>query len=365
MPTEAAARADFTGLRYAQCWEDADVLAAGLATRPGETVLSIASAGDNSYALLLDDPARVVAVDLSPAQAAAVEVRRAMYRTLAHDEFLALYGSRPSRARAALYARCRPAMPAEARAWWDANPRLVAGGIGGAGKFERYFRLFRDVALPLVHRRRTVLGLLEPREPAARARWFDGTWNTWRWRALQGLFFSRAVMGRAGRDPEFFAFAEGDIGAHLRRRIRHALVNGDPAANPYVHWILTGTHGAALPRALRAEHFDTIRARVDRLELRVGAMEDVLPTIGAPVARVNASDIFEYMSPAGFAAALDLLLAHMPAGGRLAYWNLLAPRQGSRVRPARLRRLDALSDALFARDRAFFYSAFSVDEVLA
>lgn len=173
MPTEAAARADFTGLRYAQCWEDADVLAAGLATRPGETVLSIASAGDNSYALLLDDPARVVAVDLSPAQAAAVEVRRAMYRTLAHDEFLALYGSRPSRARAALYARCRPAMPAEARAWWDANPRLVAGGIGGAGKFERYFRLFRDVALPLVHRRRTVLGLLEPREPEARARWFD------------------------------------------------------------------------------------------------------------------------------------------------------------------------------------------------
>lgn len=364
MPTEAAARADFTGLRYAQCWEDADILCAGLATQPGETVLSIASAGDNSFALLLDDPARVVAVDLSPAQGAAVELRRAMYRTLSHEEFLALYGSRPSAHRAALYARCRSAMPADARAWWDAHPAAVAGGIGGAGKFERYFRLFRTWALPLVHRRRTVLGLLEPREAASRAAWFDGTWDTWRWRALQGLFFSRAVMGRAGRDPEFFAFAEGDIGTHLRRRIRHALVTNDPSENPYVHWILTGTHGVALPRALRAEHFETIRSRVDRLELRLGAIEDILPTLGVPVARVNASDIFEYMSPDGFGAALDLLLAHMAPGGRLAYWNLLAPRQGGRARPTRLRRLDAVSDALFARDQAFFYSAFSVDEVL-
>jgi S-adenosylmethionine-diacylglycerol 3-amino-3-carboxypropyl transferase len=365
MPTEAAARADFTGLRYAQCWEDADILCEGLATQPGDVVLSIASAGDNSVALLLDDPARVVAVDLSPAQGAAVELRRAMYRTLSHAEFLALYGSRPSRERPTLYARCRSAMPADARAWWDARPALVAGGIGGAGKFERYFRLFRSWALPLVHRRRTVSGLLEPRDAAGRAAYFDQQWDTWRWRALQALFFSRAVMGRAGRDPEFFTFAEGDIGTHLRRRIRHALVENDPATNPYVHWILTGTHGAALPRALRAEHYETIRARIDRLELRLGAIEDILPTIGAPVARVNASDIFEYMSPEGFGAVLDLLLAHLRPGGRLAYWNLLAPRQGGRARPARLVRLEALSDALFRRDQAFFYGAFSVDEVRA
>lgn len=363
MPTEAAARADFTGLRYAQCWEDADILCEGLATQPGETVLSIASAGDNSFALLLDDPARVIAVDLSPAQGAAVELRRAMYRTLSHDQFLQLYGSRPCGDRRSLYAQCRSALTPEARRWWDARPALVDSGIGGAGKFEHYFRLFREWALPLVHRRGAVEQLLVPRSAADRARWFDAAWDTWRWRALQGLFFSKPVMGRAGRDPEFFAFAEGDIGTHLRRRIRHALVTNDPSINPYVHWILTGTHGVALPRALRAEHYDTIRARVDRLELHIAALEDVLPKLGTPVMRANCSNIFEYMSADGYAAVLDVLLAHLAPGGRIAYWNLLAPRQGSRVRPSRLRRLDSLSDALFVRDQAFFYSAFSVDEV--
>ena len=53
LASEAAEHADFTSvLRYAQCWEDADVLLAGLDVQPGDTCISIASAGDNSLSLL-------------------------------------------------------------------------------------------------------------------------------------------------------------------------------------------------------------------------------------------------------------------------------------------------------------------------
>ena len=47
-----AARARFDRIRYAQVWEDADVLLAALAPRPGATLVLIASAGDNALALL-------------------------------------------------------------------------------------------------------------------------------------------------------------------------------------------------------------------------------------------------------------------------------------------------------------------------
>ena len=41
-----AAHADFRSIiRYAQCWEDADILMAGLDIQPGNVCLSIASAG--------------------------------------------------------------------------------------------------------------------------------------------------------------------------------------------------------------------------------------------------------------------------------------------------------------------------------
>src|ERR1043166_5826818 len=57
MGSEVAGKADFTGIRYAQCWEDADILVEGLDVRPGDVCLSIASAGANSLALLTPGPA--------------------------------------------------------------------------------------------------------------------------------------------------------------------------------------------------------------------------------------------------------------------------------------------------------------------
>src|SRR5207248_3920661 len=118
MGSEVAARADFTGVRYAQCWEDADILLAGLDVQPGDVCLSIASAGDNALALLTRRPARVIALDLSPAQLACVDLRVAAYRALEHAELLELIGSTRSRRRRELYGRCRPLLGADARSFW-------------------------------------------------------------------------------------------------------------------------------------------------------------------------------------------------------------------------------------------------------
>src|SRR4051794_10590336 len=149
MGSEIAAKADFTGVRYAQVWEDADILVDALAVRPDDVVLSIASAGDNALALLSRGPARVVALDLNSAQLACLELRVAAYRELAHPELLELIGSTPSDRRAALYQRCRPLLSPGARVFWDGKRDEVKRGVGGAGKFEKYFGLFRTRVLPL------------------------------------------------------------------------------------------------------------------------------------------------------------------------------------------------------------------------
>src|SRR5262249_24733904 len=133
MGSEIASKADFTGVRYAQVWEDADVLVDALDVGPGDVVVSIASAGDNALALLSRRPARVVALDLSPAQLACLELRLAAYRELEHSELLELIGSVPSERRAELYRRCRPRLGAAAREFWDARPADVAAGVGSAG----------------------------------------------------------------------------------------------------------------------------------------------------------------------------------------------------------------------------------------
>ena len=365
MRSEAATRADFSAIRYAQVWEDADVLLAGLDVRPGDVCVSIASAGDNTLALLTKSPSRVIALDLSPAQLHCLELRVAAYKTLTHGELLELVGSRASTRRVDLYDRCRPALSAAAQEFWDRQRQNLAGGIGSLGRFERYFALFRARVLPLVHSQSTVLQLLQSRPADERQRFYDERWDTWRLRLLFRLFFSRFVMGRLGRDPEFFRYVDADVGASLLKRTRHALTALDPAENPYLHWILTGTHGEAVPYALRAEHFETIRNHLDRLEWQCRSIEDFLEESAGPrVDRFNLSDVFEYVSVDHYHRMLDAIARRSRPGTRLAYWNMLAPRQSPHHMHNRLRPLDELAGRLHLRDRAFFYSAFRVEEVL-
>jgi len=363
--SEIAARTDFSQIRYAQCWEDADVLLEGLDVQPGDTCLSIASAGDNTLALLSKSPARVIALDVSAAQLACLELRVAAYRELTHGEVLELLGSTLSNRREELYRRCRNRLTPEVRRFWDTRTADIAAGIGAAGKFERYFSLFRRRVLPLVHSHARIEQLLRGGTLEERQAFYRQQWDTWRWRVMFRLFFSRTVLGRSGRDPRFFQYVEGSVAERLLERVRLGLTAVNPAENPYVQWILTGRHTTALPYALRAEHFDAIRENLDKLEWHRASVEDFLAGTGSGVIdRFNLSDVFEYMSEESYVGVLEQLVHAGRPGGRLAYWNMLVPRSRPDVLASRLYPLTELAQQLHRRDKACFYSAFVVEEIL-
>lgn len=362
MPSEAAQHADFSGIRYAQCWEDADILLEALDPGPGKRCLSIASAGDNTLALLAHAPDYVLAIDLSQAQLACLELRVAAYRALQHGELLAIIGSVPSQDRMKLYRACRSKLSREACEFWDTHSKFVERGIGGCGKFERYFEVFRTRILPLIHSKRRVGELLQSKPRDERAGFYDRIWNNRRWRALFRIFFSQRVMGALGRDPEFFRYVEGNVSARIFARTKYALTELDPARNPYIRWILTGQHNGVLPVALREENFEAIRRNLDRLEWRCAALEDLVESDG-PFDCFNLSDIFEYMSPQSYAQQLARMVPLGRSGARLAYWNMLAPRRRPDDLACQFDELTECAAALFLRDKAFFYSAFVVEQM--
>lgn len=365
MAADVGARADFSQIRYAQCWEDADGLIAALAPQPTHNLLSIASAGDNTLALLAQGPRRVVALDLSPAQIACLEVRVAAYRLLDYPEMLALLGARPSERRADLYNRCRPHLSLDAQRFWDANPHLVAQGIANGGRFERYLRLFGTRILPLIHSHSVRMDLITPRTPEQRAHFYATVWNNRRWRALFRLFFSRWVMARLGRSPAFFQYVQGSVADRLLARAEYAFTVLDPSVNPYLQWILLGRHGEALPAALRPEAFQPIRAHLDRLEWHTLSVERYLEEIPAATFHgYNLSDIFEYLDLPAYHSLLEKLADAAHPGARLVYWNMLAPRRRPDDMAQRLRPLADLAASLYAQDKAFFYSALVVEEVV-
>ncbi len=358
------ARASFELIRYANCWEDADVLCAALGPREGTRILSIASGGDNSLALAAAG-ARVVAADLSPAQLALVGLKMAAIRRLERDEALAFLGVRPSAERPAQFAALAGDLTPAARAYWAGRPEAVAAGVVHGGRFEDYFALFRTRVLPLVHRRRTVLALLEERDEAGRTEFYERTWNNLRWRLLFRLFFSRFAMGRLGRDPEFFRYVEGSVAERILERTRYALTRLPTHENPYVEYILTGNFARRQPRYLEPAPFAALKERLGNVTLHLGPVEEAAAAHGGEgFDGFNLSDVFEYLDEATSRRIFAAMVAVARPGARLAYWNMLVPRAcptelGRGVRPLAEEAAD-----LFARDRAFFYSAFHVDEVV-
>lgn len=368
MPRRLAPRARFDFVRYANCWEDARVLVAALRPRPGSRMLSIASAGDNAFALLAAGADEVVAADLSAPQLALVELKRAALRRLEHEELLGFLGARRAEAdrRRATFDRLAAELSPAARAYWEEHAEEVAAGVVTRGRFERYFRVFRRFALPLVHRRARVLELLEPRDAAGRRDFYDRRWNTWRWRALFRVFFGRFVMGRLGRDPEFFRHVEGSVASRILARAEHALTVLPVADNPWIEQILVGRFRRTLPPYLEPETVARLRGRLDRLVLHHGGVDEAAEAhrSAGGFDGFNLSDVFEYLDASASAALYERLLASARPGARFAYWNLLVSRRAPASVAGRVRALDDEARRLFETDRAFFYQALVIEKAV-
>jgi S-adenosylmethionine-diacylglycerol 3-amino-3-carboxypropyl transferase len=365
MSSEVSQKADFSIIRYAQCWEDADILIDALNIRPNHSCVAIGSAGDNALAMLSQGPERLIALDISPAQIACLELRVAAYKELEHGELLELIGSTPSSRRFSLYRRCRPLLSVDTRQFWDGRSNDIELGIGNIGKLENYFRFFRTRVMPLIHPFARINRLFELNDIQDRKYFYRNAWDNRRWRLSFKAFFSRFLLGCFGRDPNFFNYVDGDVSKRFLERAHYGMTALDPSKNPYLQWIFFGCHKTALPCALRPENFEKIQKNIDKLEWRLQSVEDFLATPdAASIDRYNLSDIFEYMSLDNYHQLLERLIACGRSGTRLAYWNLLVPRQRPDYLADQLNSLSSRADELHLRDKTFFYSAFILEEIV-
>ncbi len=358
-------RASFDIVRYANCWEDADVLLQGLEVKEGGAYLSIASAGDNSLSMLSKKPALVLAIDISGTQLACVELRKAAFLNLPYEQVLKFLGVRHSQDRLTTYRKIRDHLSVDSRQFWDSNQNFIEMGAIHTGRFEGYFRLFREWILPLIHNKNLVDELMKDKSNNERADFYKEKWNTWRWRMLFRIFFSRTVMGRLGRDPEFFKYVEGNVADRIMRRAEYALTALPADENPYLEYILTGNFGNSLPFYLREGNFENIRDNLDKLVLFKGDLVAALKAHSTlKFDGFNLSDIFEYMSHQEYRSELGRVVDASGHGARLVYWNMLADRKYPPNLKDRLDPMDDLAQNLFLRDKAFFYKALVIERVI-
>jgi len=301
---------------------------------------------------------------MNPTQLACIRLRVAAYKSLEHSDFLKLHGEKliTTQERSDLFDECRSYLDKETITYWENNPRFLPEGFGMIGKFENYFRTFRTKVIPFIHSHKRIDRLFQLNSSEDLHIYYKKTWNNFRWRMLFKVFFSRFMMGRLGRDPAFFKYVEGSVADRILTRTKYALTELIPIGNPYLHWILKGHYGTALPHALRSENYDRIRENLHKVEIHAHPLETFLENTPEGIDAFNLSDIYEYMSPENTKSLTQALAKACTSNARLAYWNMLAPRSSAEVLPESFKSLPDLAKKLFNQDKAFFYSAFHIDE---
>jgi S-adenosylmethionine-diacylglycerol 3-amino-3-carboxypropyl transferase len=345
---------------YAQCWEDPEPLSEALSVSASDDVLSVASAGDNSLALLLEGPRTLTAVDFNPAQLHLLELKMASL-TLDYEEFVGFLGARPAGDRLVTYRNIRRALSPGARAFWDEHRAAIRAGVIHCGRLERYLAGFRRWLLPMIHGRKLVAALLAAPTLGEQERLYREQWDCGRWRWFFRFFFSRPVMSRVGRPKAWFAQVNvRDVGRTLLERTHTGLTRVPTPGNYFLEYMLTGGYRdlESAPPYLRRANFATLRERAGRVKLVCGELGVCLA--GARPGEFscfNLSDVFEYMSPQQADATWRHLMRVSRPGSRLVYRTLFVRREPP-LHPARqLRDLPVCTPARNP-DRTFFYDRF-------
>ncbi len=327
-----------------------------LGIHEGEIGISVASAGDNTLAMLLKNPRRIYAFDVNPTQLFCCELKMACFSCLSYTETLTLLGVKNGE-RLPLYSKVRHSLSKKARCYFDRNTDLIERGIIHTGKFENFFGIFRKFIIPLFSTNEKFRTFAAMECTENQREFYSRHIDNRRLKAIFRIYFGYKVMGKLGRDKNFYNYVSDkeDSGNDIRKRFEFGISNTVNADNPYINYIVNGNYTPrSLPLYLRPENFDIIRRRIDRITLIHG---DLLSLDGISADFANLSDIFEYMSVDEFEKNVRRLSEILKTGGRLSYFNM----QNRRYLSCTDFEYDKkLSERLFRRNNSWFYRDFSV-----
>lgn len=282
----------FRGLVYAQIWEDPDVDMKALQIRPDSRMIAIASGGCNVLSYLTADPEAITAVDLNTAHIALNKLKLASARHLPdYDHFRRFFAEADSTANIAAYREhVARHLDELTRRYWEGRDLsgrrringfssniykrgLLGNFIGVAHLLARLYRIDLSAILDArtIEEQRSVF----EREMAPV---FDKRFVRW-------LTDQPASLFGLGIPPaQFDALAGNEPMAEVLRRRLARLACDFPVSDNYFAWQAFGrSYGrksaSPLPPYLQRDHWQSVRDRADRVEVRHANLTEHLSTL--------------------------------------------------------------------------------------
>ena len=353
-------------INYSQCWEDPILLNEALAINSQDIVLSVTSGGDNSLALLLKKPHKVISIDSNVAQKYLLELKSAAIGSLSHEELLEFLGAKKSSHREELFEKIEKHLSLEAASWWNKHRSLIKQGVIHTGRFEKFLNSFRCYILPFIHSKKTVEDFLNTQSLQIQQDYYRNVWNSKRWRLFFRVITSRFVLKSFARQRGMFMHTEpGAIAKEYLKRLDRNFNAVMLKDNYFMHYCLTGKYGQSVPPYLDAKENLYLKENLSRLSMVVNDLTDYLKSMpNDSFSKFNLSDVFEPLSLEQNDTLWKEIVRTAKNGARVVYWNNLVRRAFSQQLSVNIKDEAHLATQLHSTDRVFFYGNFHVNTIL-
>lgn len=358
----------FKDILYAQCWEDPQMDREAFRMTEDDVVFSITSGGCNTLAFLLDNPQKVIALDLNPQQNFLLDMKISAFKALSHEELLEFMGVRDSKNRFPLYERVREFLRPGSKGYWDNQRKKINRGIIHCGRYESYMRLLKRMVVTPLIRQSVLMRFFETEDPEERAVLFQKKWENLRWWFLTRIMLSRR-LNTLLFDKAFFAFLDDtfSFGSHFAEKAKRAMTQLPMKENTFLSFILLGRYYSEdyLPQYLKRENFSIIRGRVDRIEMVADSCENYFSSLtDSTISKFNFTNIFEWMSADAFEDLLKETIRVAKDKAILTYRNLLVFREHPSRLNKNIRSLKDLARSLHEKDLSFIYNNYVVEQIV-
>jgi S-adenosylmethionine-diacylglycerol 3-amino-3-carboxypropyl transferase len=355
----------FRDILYAQCWEDPEMDRAAFDIKPGDTVFSITSGGCNALAFLIDDPGKVICLDMNPFQNFLLSLKISAFKTLAYHEILEFFGVRSSNRRWELYGRLKPVLTDEEQLYWNSKKSDINRGIIHCGKYERYMHLLKRVFRILIGKK-IINDLFNSSSLGEQRIIFKTKWDNFRWKLFCHIFLSRAFASMLF-DKAFYKYLEPTFSfeKYYRSAVMRAVTELPVKENYFLAYILLGNYpDNNLPVYLKKENYNIIRSRVDRIKYVTSGCHEYMRTLPIDIiSKFNFTNIFEWMSVEEFTLLLLETLRIAKDGAVITYRNHLVTRNRPEIFADKIIPDMKLALELRKKDRSFIYKAYVVERI--
>ncbi|MCE9595519.1 MAG: BtaA family protein [Planctomycetes bacterium] len=301
--SSAAFAGEAPPLVYSEVMEDGDVVAEALATRPGDTVVVVASAGDNVFRAALEPCAQVHGVDLNPTQVDLCRLKAAAIRELEWAEFAALVGSIETKrdTRASMLKRLPSELVERALPDQAARDAALEGGFATAGRLAAFVAPLR-AALTSIVGAETLERIVRTTELAERRRIWTTRFDTPALDDLLATALNEDTISDAFIPAWAFGrMAEPRFDRHYKRVLEHLFVELEPATNPYLQRLWLGRVLApdVAQRYLKRESYKPLRDALPRIEWHAADLLSFLAELPPrSVEALNLSNILDWSDDA-------------------------------------------------------------------